>query len=209
MSKRGRGIEGTEAAGVAASEVEQEQQAPPLQLQQHRAAAPRGPILTEGRAARCIDSHDFHHHAMVGLPVESAAKEMEAVAMPAPSFRLPQGVILHLLSFLDGRALAACAQTCQELYEASDYAELWAAAGRAAYPQAATLSDVQAYGGEWKALLRDGNRRNRSAVFEWEVADCLGDSRRRYSPAFTLEDFTFQVMSIGRAWLPGCMAERS
>ena len=52
---------------------------------------------------------------------------------------------------------------------------------------------MQSYGGEWKALLRDGNRRNRSALFEWEVADCLGDARRRYSPSFVLEDYTFQV----------------
>lgn len=60
---------------------------------------------------------------------------------------------------------------------------------------------MQAYGGEWKALLRDGNRRNRSAVFEWEVADCLGDNRRRYSPAFALEDFAFQVCALKRAAL--------
>lgn len=49
--------------------------------------------------------------------------------------------------------------------------------------------------------MRDGNRRNRSAVFEWEVADCLGDNRRRYSPAFALEDFTFQVCALKKAAL--------
>ncbi len=76
---------------------------------------------------------------------------------------------------------------------------LWATAGRAAHPQASVLNDALSYGGEWKALLRDGNRRNRSALFEWEVENCLGDARRRYSPAFELEDYTFQV--------GGCMNE--
>lgn len=78
----------------------------------------------------------------------------------------------------------------------SPHTRLWTTAARAAFPHAATLGDVQSYGGEWKALLRDGNRRNRSALFEWEVADCLGDARRRYSPAFTLEDYTFQVLLL-------------
>lgn len=37
------------------------------------------------------------------------------------SFHLPVGVILQVLSFLDGKGLTNCAQTCAELYEVCDY----------------------------------------------------------------------------------------
>lgn len=69
-------------------------------------------------------------------------------------------------------------------------------AAKAAFPHAVELGDVQSYTGEWKSLLLDQNHRNRSTLFEWEVVDCMTDTRRRYSPAFTLEDYTFQVRSF-------------
>lgn len=52
--------------------------------------------------------------------MNAAAGEGQGVAI-GPSFRLPLGVTLTILSYLDGRGLSACAQVCLELYEATDF----------------------------------------------------------------------------------------
>lgn len=111
-----------------------------------------------------------------------------------PSFRLPTAVIHLVLSFLNGRELCICAQVCCELYECCDYPPLWEGAGRAAYPHAEKLGTTNLYSGEWKTLLRDRNRRNRSVLFEWEVTDCLRNTNRRFSPTFTLGAYSFQLI---------------
>jgi len=50
------------------------------------------------------------------------------------------------------------------------------------------------YRGDWKALFKDKNRRNRSAVFEWVVTDFLSNPERRYSPSFRVENYNFKVI---------------
>ena len=61
------------------------------------------------------------------------------------------------------------------------------------YPSLVELGDIHTYSGEWKTLLLDRNKKNRSTFFEWNVDDCIQNTARRYSPIFTMEDYSFQV----------------
>lgn len=60
--------------------------------------------------------------ALVAPSPLRASRAMAAAGNgPGPLLDLPMGVVLVVLSFLDADGLMACARTCSELWELSDY----------------------------------------------------------------------------------------
>jgi hypothetical protein len=58
--------------------------------------------------------------------------------------------------------------------------------------------DLIRYSNEHRTLLLDRNSRNRSLFFNWLVPEGLTNSSRRYSPVFTIENYSFQVGGAAR-----------
>lgn len=151
-------------------------------------ATPLGPSFSQ------IETTAAARSPPPGTTVRPSSRSGSNDASLGSSLRLPTGVIHSVLSHLEARDLSTSAQVCCELYECCDHPALWEAAGQVTYPHAEKLGALQLYNGEWKTLLRDQNRRDRSTLFEWEVTDCLTNTARRFSPTFLLGDYTFQLI---------------
>jgi hypothetical protein len=122
---------------------------------------------------------------------------MDREAPWAPSLgELPADVISRVLAFLDGTSLLAASQVSNTFNQLTDQRSLWEAAVWLAHPHLRETRDASAYTDDYKALLRDRNRRNRSAVFEWIVEDFVNNPELRYSDAFTIANFSFQVGTV-------------
>jgi hypothetical protein len=113
--------------------------------------------------------------------------------MPFSMDRLPLDLVSRILSFMDGESLLHCGCVCSDFSQLTDQRSFWENAAWLLYPHLKETYDIMPYNGDWKALFRDRNRRNRSAVFEWTVNNFLTNPERRYSPSFRVENYNFKV----------------
>lgn len=113
--------------------------------------------------------------------------------MPLSMDKFPLDLVSRILSFLDGESLLQCSCVCSDFCQLTDQRSYWENAAWKLYPHLKETYDIMPYNGDWKALFKDRNLRNRSAVFEWTVTDFLTNGERRYSPSFRVENYDFKV----------------
>lgn len=108
--------------------------------------------------------------------------------------RLPDVLMELLVQFSDGVSLRAIACTARRIGAATDKIDLWRAAAMAAHPHLRRTQDVSPYQGDWKALVCDQNRLNRSAVHMWIIPQIRGKRVRIRSPMFTVAGYQFTMI---------------
>lgn len=108
--------------------------------------------------------------------------------------RLPDVLVALLVQFADGGSLRALGCTARWIGRATDRIDLWRAAAMVAHPHLRRTLDASPYKGDWKALVCDQNRMNRSAAHTWIIPEFRRKRVRLRSPMFTVAGYRFTMI---------------
>lgn len=99
-----------------------------------------------------------------------------------------------IIGFMDGETLISFSGVSTRLWDMTTRRTLWKDAAVCMFPHLRQTNDASAYGGDWRMLVVDRNRRNRSMVFISRFARMSTDLMRRTGSSIIINDFSFHVI---------------
>ena len=99
-----------------------------------------------------------------------------------------------IIGFMDGETLLRFSGCCTRFWDMTTRRTIWRDAAMTTFPHLRETRDASAYGGDWRMLVADYNRRNRSMVFTSRFARMSTDTTRRRSSSIIMNDFSFHVI---------------
>lgn len=114
---------------------------------------------------------------------------------PGMNTSLSDDEIRCIIGFMDGDTLLRFSVCCTRFWDMTTRRIIWRDAAMSMFPHLRETRDASAYGGDWRMLVADYNRRNRSMVFTSRFARISTDmSRRRKGSLIIMNDFSFHVI---------------